>query len=202
MLHRRLVLRAEHGNVERQADHLVAERPAAHEAVRRGEILAGPRLQTEQRPVEEHRLVEGVERLRQGDVVDREHRDRGGQGVAERDEVREPFPVVACEEHRRPVGRSDRCEVRLAGAAPPGEHRGEQRLRAPHRVVRVRALDGECRDAVAVRVAVVEQDTGSAAVPALHRLGPMRADVAEAEGIEDRSASSAEPGPTASSANA
>ena len=118
----------------------------------RGELVARLELQPEHRAVEQRRLVEVVERLRQRDVVDPGHVG-GGAGArrAGGEEVGEPAVGVggvgAAEEHRRAVGRGDRGEVRLVGAALARQQRGEQPLGALGRARRVGALDRDRRDA-------------------------------------------------------
>ena len=65
---------ADQRDVEREADAAVgaAGGAAAEQPVGRGELGAVLELQPEHRAVEERRLVEGVERLRERDVVDAE----------------------------------------------------------------------------------------------------------------------------------
>ena len=152
---------ADERDAEREAHAAVAGagRAAAHEAVGRGELGAVLQLEPENRAVEQRRLVEVVERLRERHVVDAGELGAGVRpGRAGREEVGDPAVGVggvgAAEEDRRAVGRRDRREVGLAGPAIAWQHGGEQPLGALRRPERVGALD---------------RDRGHAAGPARRR---------------------------------
>ena len=124
-------------HAEREAHAAVgaARRAAADEAVGRGELGALLELEPEHRAVEQRRLVEVVERLRERDVVDAgQLGGRAGPRRAGGDEVGDPAVGVggvgAAEEHRRAVGRRDRRQVGLVRAAVARQHGREQPLGA------------------------------------------------------------------------
>ena len=107
--------------------------------------------QPEHGAVEQDRLVEVVERLRERDVVDaleQRRRSASPAGPSASKSWRQPSPaavVGAAEEDRGAVGGGDRGEVGLARPARRGEDRGEQRLGARRGRARVGALDARSR---------------------------------------------------------
>ena len=85
------------------------------------------------------------------------------------------------------VGRGDGGQVGLAGAAAARQQGGAQVLGAGGGAVGVGALHAQGRHprvVAGVAVAVVEQHARVALAPLVHRLGPVRAHVGEAHGLQ------------------
>jgi hypothetical protein len=141
-------------HVQHQTHGAGGHRAAAHQPVRSRHLLSRPRLEAEDRPVEEDRLVEAVEGLRQRHVIDLEQRaigviaQRFARAVKE-DEVREPAaPAVgnrAAHEQRCGVAHRERGELRFPRPQPAVHPLRQQQPRALRGRCRVGALDGDRR---------------------------------------------------------
>ena len=172
----------EQRDVQRQADAAVgaARRATAHQSVGGGQLAVVVELQPEDRAVEQRRLVEEVEGLRQREVIDPgDHRRAAPCALPrQRGEVAQPalgvLGVGAAEEHGRRVGRADGRQIGLDGPAVARQDRGQQRLRPSRRLRGIRGLDRDRRD-VRVTVGRVDQHVGRAGAPARHRLEAMAA---------------------------
>ena len=205
---RRLVLRAEHGDVEREAHaRRRCERAAAHEPVGRGELLARPRLQPEHasgRTAPPRRRSRTAATSATWSML--EHRHRRRPGVAGGDEVARATPRRRCGRRTPTVPSGAATAARSASpgcAAARGPGRAAPR-RARTERIGVGALDRDRGDAASSCASPwLSEDAGRRRCPSsctgLERCWPAWRKPSASAAARVLAAA---PAPTASSANA